>query len=808
MNFICEIGLMDPVRQSLLSALGQHRPGMEFDDYVKKPLCSRQKLSKGSTVEDLIAAICSPFCRDTWFLTTQNGLRFIDSSACAALLKELGRKGRSSEAFQIFDWLRTLDSSHELYHLLDVFTYTTMIAQCGTQGRLPRAFEFLEEMKRRNVQCNVHTYTALMHVYTKTDRIDLAMGIPQLMKQDGCKPNLVTFNTLINLFRKTGEWKKAVEVIEMLDELHIDAEAKTYNSVISTCSSSGEPGQALYVYRKMLARNVQPSATTYTALISAHGKRGLIKEALDIFNDMVARGCERNVITYSSLMGACEKSGQWQLAFNLLHRMKAEGIQPNIITYNSLLLTCANSNQLSFAHAVYDYMMQDGCQPDLTTFSTLLGVLRGQGHWMTAVQIYNDMLTIGSGRPDNVSINIVLDILWASGHAYAQKLAIQIWRIEQSKGVLKLSLNEPVEYSVDIFTSGAAIITVMIWLSSLRGLQTTKKDVRLLMKCDRRCSLEHHPFTIYDSVAGFLKSFRVPFDVALSDNIICLSPIPGSNDLEEWIIGDDCAGMIRTIEEAMSVPHPTDSAAVLNQFKFKTDQCTKAYQSVLDLEISWENVPSDLVEELTKNRASIVDSALHYACGFGFREETALDAVYLFDRLVASGHLSIQTVKNRLQILLAVCVLTTAEYSEKDLPINVPDSFGFLAEDLFALKISIKDVMKNDVRGFSPLRIVNLFRELLHEQSIDNDVFLRVITRIAKSALSLEFSSSLVACCVFYAMRRELNLYPYWPTQLSSLTGYHFYSLEEIVKRSPEIIYILKDIFIHDQGIKITKPQG
>lgn len=294
---------MDPVRQSLLSALGQHRPGMEFDDFTKKFPCPRQKLSKGSTVEDLIAAICSPFCRDTWFLTTQNGLRFIDSSACAALLKELGRKGKSSEAFQIFDWLRTLDPSHELYHLLDVFTYTTMIAQCGTQGRLPWAFEFLEEMKRRNVQCNVHTYTALMHVYTKTDRIDLAMGIPHLMKQDGCKPNLVTFNTLINLFRKTGEWKKAVEIIEMLDELvtmsskfhshymlqHIDAEAKTYNSVISTCSSSGEPGQALYVYRRMLARNVQPSATTYTALISAHGKRGLIKEALDIFNDMVAR---------------------------------------------------------------------------------------------------------------------------------------------------------------------------------------------------------------------------------------------------------------------------------------------------------------------------------------------------------------------------------------------------------------------------------------------------------------------------------------------------------------------------------------
>lgn len=173
----------------------------------------------GVTVEDLLDIILSSNVPDEWFAITQSGLSCLDSRAFAALLKELCRKGRPLEAFKIFDWLRSLETNHKLAHLLDVYTYTTMIAQCGSQEKLHRAMEFLMEMRERNIKCNVHTYTALMHVYTKTDNTELALRIPELMKKDGCMPNLVTFNTLINLFRKMGQWKRAVDVIDILDEL-------------------------------------------------------------------------------------------------------------------------------------------------------------------------------------------------------------------------------------------------------------------------------------------------------------------------------------------------------------------------------------------------------------------------------------------------------------------------------------------------------------------------------------------------------------------------------------------------------------
>lgn len=180
---------------------------------------SDQRVSGAVTVEDLLAVVLSPETQQTWFHTLQIGLASLDSSACAALLKELCRKGRSAEAFRIFHWMRSLDDAHEARHLLDVYTYTTMIAQCGSNEKLPLALEFLKEMQTLGIQANVHTYTALMHVYTKTDNTELALGVPELMKKEGCTPNLVTFNTLINLFRKMGEWKRAVDVIDLLDDL-------------------------------------------------------------------------------------------------------------------------------------------------------------------------------------------------------------------------------------------------------------------------------------------------------------------------------------------------------------------------------------------------------------------------------------------------------------------------------------------------------------------------------------------------------------------------------------------------------------
>ena len=67
-------------------------------------------------------------------------------------------QGHLRRSVEIFDWLRGLEPSHELHHLCDLYTYTTMISQCGSHQQLRRALELVAEMRSKGITCNVHTY--------------------------------------------------------------------------------------------------------------------------------------------------------------------------------------------------------------------------------------------------------------------------------------------------------------------------------------------------------------------------------------------------------------------------------------------------------------------------------------------------------------------------------------------------------------------------------------------------------------------------------------------------------------------------
>lgn len=76
-------------------------------------------------------------------------------------------RGCACRSAELFDWLRALPEGHELAKLCDVYTYTTVISQCGSHQQLRKALELIAEMRGRGVQCNVHTFSALMNVCIK-----------------------------------------------------------------------------------------------------------------------------------------------------------------------------------------------------------------------------------------------------------------------------------------------------------------------------------------------------------------------------------------------------------------------------------------------------------------------------------------------------------------------------------------------------------------------------------------------------------------------------------------------------------------
>lgn len=111
-----------------------------------------------------------------------------------------------------------MEEGHELRSLCDVFTYTTMISQCGSHHQLRRALELVAEMRGRAIPLNVHTYSALLNVCLKANELDLALDIYAQMLAEGCAPNMVTYNTLVDIYGKIGKWADALGVLDLLQQ--------------------------------------------------------------------------------------------------------------------------------------------------------------------------------------------------------------------------------------------------------------------------------------------------------------------------------------------------------------------------------------------------------------------------------------------------------------------------------------------------------------------------------------------------------------------------------------------------------------
>ena len=97
-----------------------------------------------------------------------------------------GKPAECCRASELFDWLRGLPDAHELAHLCDVYTYTTIISQCGSHQQLRKALELVAEMRGHGIQCNVHTYSALMNVCIKARRLCHPHATPALQRR--CHP--------------------------------------------------------------------------------------------------------------------------------------------------------------------------------------------------------------------------------------------------------------------------------------------------------------------------------------------------------------------------------------------------------------------------------------------------------------------------------------------------------------------------------------------------------------------------------------------------------------------------------------------
>lgn len=394
-------------------------------------------LGKETTVEDLLRVVRHLSPDASVVSAVERGLEYLDSRALAALLKELAKAGLPGRASELFEWLRSLPSDHVLAGLCDVYTYTTIIAQCGTGAGLQSALILTAEMKERGIVMNCHAYSALMNVCIKAGDLSLALEVFDDMKAKNCTPNLVTYNILIDIYGKTGKWQKAKDVLDRLKHQNIAAEVRTYNTIIGACARAGQPEAAESVYERMLQDHAVPTATTATSLVSAFAKSDQIDKALKILNDMAGHGAERSPVAYGALVAAAERCGRPHQALTLFNDMILSNLKPSAATFAAALSACAACGQWKTAIDIFEMMRNRGCKPDAHAHGSLMVALASSGQWQGCLSAFARMQSMGL-RTEATHVGAVVAGLWSAGTVMCQAAALSAYHAAFVSGSLSV----------------------------------------------------------------------------------------------------------------------------------------------------------------------------------------------------------------------------------------------------------------------------------------------------------------------------------------------------------------------------------
>ncbi|GBF92082.1 hypothetical protein Rsub_04429 [Raphidocelis subcapitata] len=417
----------------------------------------------GLNVEDVMAVLIRRPHGSSVVQTVGHLLPALDSRALAALLKEMHKRGMAPAATELFDWLRGLPPGHECGALADVYTYTTMIAQCTGPSQLRRALGLAADMRARGVPLNTHTFSALINVCIKAGEPQLALDSYAQMLSEGLVPNLVTYNTLLEAFAKQAMWEEAMSALESLQGQGLCPETRTYNVVMNACNAAGRHAHALAVFGAMTAAGRAPTTASFNAAIAAHCGLGNLDAAWASLQEMANRSCERTPATFTTLLRAAEAAGEWRFALDALDAMADSGLRLTPQAYACAIGACAAAGQLAAARDLTARLCGGGRGGAGAAPTHLLISMHDRCcDWRAAHAVFDDLEASGV-RPDGASFGALTAALWGSGAAAGCLLALRVFEQACDLGVFKLSLRVDegeacVVFTLPTFGAGMAII--------------------------------------------------------------------------------------------------------------------------------------------------------------------------------------------------------------------------------------------------------------------------------------------------------------------------------------------------------------
>ncbi|KAL6007818.1 hypothetical protein ACLOJK_033320 [Asimina triloba] len=309
----------------------------------------------------------------------------------------------------------------------NVVSWNSLIHSYAQSGAYLNALSLVAEMLRANLKPDGFTFSAALTACVEPSFLYWGRLIHCMIVKLGNESSVLSGNCLIDMYGKCGSLCDAVLQFHLMQ----DKDKVSWNSVISASARNGSTADALDLLQQMpapdtisynevisgfaklgemedalqiLSRMPNPNSSSWNSIIAEYIKQNRMEEALDFFGKMHSEGIMKDEFTFSSIIRgiACLPALTWGV---LIHccTMKS-GWDSSIVVGSALIDMYSKCGQLDAAKRIFGLLPRR----NLVTWNTMISGYAFNGNARAALQMFEEMKTIPSLKPDHITFVALL----------------------------------------------------------------------------------------------------------------------------------------------------------------------------------------------------------------------------------------------------------------------------------------------------------------------------------------------------------------------------------------------------------------
>ncbi|XP_021768292.1 pentatricopeptide repeat-containing protein At1g31920-like [Chenopodium quinoa] len=206
----------------------------------------------------------------------------------------------------------------------------------------------------------------------------------------------------VSLLKKCRAMEDLKQIHGQMNKLGLFCDSFCVSNLLATCAISnwGSMDYASLVFSQI----DDPGTFEFNTMIRGHSKHSDFESALKLFDEMLERGNSPDNFTYPFVLKACAGVGLMKFGRNIHGQVYKFGFSDDLFVQNSLINMYGKYGNIVDSCAVFKEMEQKS----VATWSALVAAHANLGMWWECLEIFGDMMEMGSWRAEESTLVSVI----------------------------------------------------------------------------------------------------------------------------------------------------------------------------------------------------------------------------------------------------------------------------------------------------------------------------------------------------------------------------------------------------------------